>query len=587
MGAEVPFATRHPKLFLAYLAILEVSCSGVWSNWVNLGAALKRNNVLRFVCEEEGSEQCKSDRDVFLTSLFAAMSMTSAVSTILLGFVADHWGPRPAMLLSSTLFGLALVCFSVGRTSGLFWAGAVLLGSSGLPMHSCAMKCLEVARPTQLKLALLNQCFDMAVLVFTLLNFCDRLRQESGQRQGPEPDAVFQTEFNFWLFLYAVLCGGGHTLCIAVLVPPRAAFLQTRRESIPKRNTKNRTNSTSPEEDKEPTSEGVASQAAPVQQDVASEHERTEPPAQTDTAGQHQRQGADVGDDVAVVCRDERASEDAEHAAVHWDTDSKCDHAPPEGNFYVAASPRGAEITPSPWKDVKLILSDRRYQVGLGTYILLLTRWVVMLGTIDMQLDGLGQAGGTYTLIFGTVLLCSFFWGPIWGRLLEHLSRPLPGEDSSDVPVCGAPGDDQLPPSKPAVVRGFVRVGWVLGSLGVLLSAFNVAPVLEVQVAAFVSVGAWRSLLFSYICSYNASVFGFDRFGKTYGIMTLVAFIIASSATSGLAAWAADEGAAGEKERAFVAPNIVMLFTQVLVFGMPLYLRSHLKALKSNSCAVE
>jgi len=184
-------------------------------------------------------------------------------------------------------------------------------------------------------------------------------------------------------------------------------------------------------------------------------------------------------------------------------------------------------------------LTTPDYLLYLVFFAACMLRYNMFIGTMDSQLNALGQAADApYTRIFGIVAPLGFFVQFAVGPILDRLG-----------------------------VVASLYCQWVLV---VVMSVLNLIPNLDVHIGAFVLFACFRAFHFSNMTAYMADAFGYRTLGLTVGLVVLVGGLFALL-QSALLTWAfAAPGATADKG-AFLQPNALLLALVVVVGFFPVW----------------
>ena len=179
------------------------------------------------------------------------------------------------------------------------------------------------------------------------------------------------------------------------------------------------------------------------------------------------------------------------------------------------------------------------YYMYVIFFSFMIIRFQFYIGTINTQLDVLGQVNSEYGILFGYVLPCGAISVFLIGWILDTYG-----------PIVGM---------------------FSLVVLVISLSILNLLPILTIQPLTFLLFGFFRGFLFCNMSVYLSSVFGYKYLGTLIGLLTTIGGLL-GLIQNPLLLWAYASNANTTNTNTIVQPNFyppnILMLVLMIVFGL-------------------
>lgn len=541
----------------------------------------------------QADKKCSVKVETTLSKMFLTAFLCFVVTLLLTGRLLERLGVVRLLLLQIACFGVFCVVIAVfssggeanltipgvtrGRESvGMLYFACVLLGV-GTNTYLPLMKAMRIAgKRSELKVASTNAFAELGCVFFYLLALIDTALSGSGQQDAAGNDrvdsafGVVMLGLALYLFLIAVP--------LILLVIPDVSDFAAALERIQAQG-----GAEHPESADESSSNGSGA-AGEEEIDATRVVDDGDKKTVSDVVIEI-AEGNDNNADSSTSFKKQARSDKATSSKKSSQPQDKA----PAGEEHFEKDVFSLDFPAFKLDNLKdVVLTSKRGRYFLLYVTVQASRLVVFTGTMDLQLDYLGQQNGEWTRMYGQVSLVGFFCYLIWGgvvqpfifkskysvkqevsfNLLEQRSffPTLPNVyiGTFALNLCGVLF--QFPLTFPHAVAGACNGLATLGVQSKDADAVEEAcNVLNVQIVTFLFSVLFRVLLYSILCSYLLNYFGYTHFARNY---SLIAFIM-NLTGAGLSILASQLAIS---HGSFAVVNGVSLSFAVVCFGFDAFL---------------
>ncbi|KAA0168584.1 hypothetical protein FNF31_00464 [Cafeteria roenbergensis] len=471
-----------------------------------------------------------TEQTLELGLIFTVASSLTFIMPVITGTILDHYGPRVATRIGSSLFaiGISVILAAVATGQNLYMAGFIIIASVGtMLLHpSFSIAALFPEFPGTV-LSILNGCFDASAVVFLII--------AGIERAGLPLTTV--------LIMY--LCGPVLLILLlaAFLWPPRPFKSQEKAVAEAESEAHARGDSTTD------TATGKAAGTAPEDLEAATGDEeakaapnstgRRESEAASETGIELTGMTAGGSADATRPSGKDAGAASADATPAPAAADGAASSGTADGA--VAASPKAASSSPSPSPSSPHIGRTILQQAASLEFVLLtlymaqsFVRFNTYLGTVDSLLKSITDDSGPYLAAFGIILPAGALTVLAAGAIIDRF--------------------------------GISTACACLSVLALLVNGLSMVPDANVQYLTFFCFAAYRAFLFSFATTYIAERFGFPSVGRLLGAISIVGGC-ASFLQYPLLAVALEQSPVS-----FDIPNGIMLGLGVVALGFPAHL---------------